>query len=418
MRKAFLSKCIILILVAHLWICASVANTDGTIITNDRPVYTISAGDQLLITVVGHEKELTALVTVRPDGMITYPVVGDMDAAGFTIAQLSSDISERLSDLGYYENAQVTVQLKNSSQETIYVFGDVKEPGQKKFPVPVNVIDVLAAAGGYEETADLASVRIIKKQKNVVSVDLKKLLKDSIIDRGVVSNELLNDEFILEDGDVLIIPSAVKEDRINIIGHVQKPGQYAVKSTVSLISALALAGGTLETSADLKHIKIIKADGSIVIADATHIWNRIDEKCLPSNLSPHQTENITEADPNYQKLIQPGDSVFVPEKGKVSILGSVKNQGQFAVDGEIGVIEALALAGVEENANLKKLRIVRGTGEQITLNASKIWKQPGREFEEKLAPGDTLIIPRTFRINWSAVSTSVLILSTLYAIFR
>ena len=55
--------------------------------TGDRPIYTIGPGDQLLVTVVGYEQELTARVEVRPDGMISYPVVGDVEAAGLTILQ-------------------------------------------------------------------------------------------------------------------------------------------------------------------------------------------------------------------------------------------------------------------------------------------------------------------------------------------
>ncbi len=190
MRKVFLPGCVILILVVHLGICASIANTDATVIAEARPIYIINVGDQLLITVFGHE-ELTALVTVRPDGKIAYPMTGDVDAAGSTIAQLSSVISERLSGLGYYENPQVTVQLKEPSQEIIYIFGDVKEPGQKRFSEPVNVVEVLAAAGGYIKTADLANARIRKKQGEVISVDLENLLKKDIIDQGVQQQLLL-----------------------------------------------------------------------------------------------------------------------------------------------------------------------------------------------------------------------------------
>ncbi len=414
MRKVFLLGCVILILAVHLGICDSIANTDATTIAEARPIYIINVGAQLLITVFGHD-ELTALVTVRPDGKIAYPMAGDVDAAGSTIVQLSSVIGKRLSDLGYYEDPQVTVQLKEPGQEIIYIFGDVKEPGQKRFSEPVNVVEVLAAAGGYIKTADLANARIRKKQGEVISVDLENLLKKDIIDQGVVNDELLTDRFTLENGDVLIIPSIIKEDQITIIGHVQEPGHYSVESAISLVEALALAGGTSKATADLRHIKIIKADGSVVIADATRAWNETDEKHTPSDSLSRQTEM---PNPDYQKMVQPGDNVFVPQKGQINILGSVKSQGQFSVDGEISIIEALALAGVAEDANLKKLRIVRSTGEQVTIDVSKIWKQSGREIEEKLIPGDTLIVPRAFKINWSAISTVVLLLSTLYAIFR
>lgn len=377
-----------------------------------RPAYTIRNGDQLLITVVGYEKELTALVVVRPDGMVTYPVVGDVKAAGLTIAQLSSIISEKLSDLGYYESPQVTVQLRQPRQESIYVSGDVKDPGQKTFPGTANVIEVLAAAGWFRETADLANARIIKKRKDaapeIVPVDLEKLLKREFMEQGVFSGELFSDRFMLSDGDVLVVPSGIREERVNIIGRVHASGQYQVKSEISLVEALALAGGALEGTADLKHIRIIRADDSVVIADATRAWAE-KSSSRPDKDTPSSV---------YRVMVQPGDSVFVPEKGKVNILGSVQNQGQFDVDGETSIIEVLTLAGIGRDTNLKNLKIIRGTGEQVTVDASKIWSQQVQEYDVKLAPGDTLIVPRSMRINWGAVSSVVLIFSTLYAIFR
>ena len=381
-----------------------------------RPLYTIRTGDQLLITVVGYEKELTALVVVRPDEMVTYPVVGDVKAAGLTIAQLSSAIGEKLSDLGYYESPQVTVQLRQPRREIIYVSGDVKDPGQKTFPRSANVIEALAAAGWFEETADLANARIIKKRKEaapeIVPIDLEKLLKKEFMEQGVVSGELFSDRFMLSDGDVLVVPSGIREERVNIIGRVYASGQYQVKSEISLVEALALAGGAVEGTADLKHIRIIRADDSVVIADATRAWAEKN-----SSVSPSHPDKDTPS-PVYRVMVQPGDSVLVPEKGKVNILGSVQNQGKFDVDGEISIIEALTLAGIDRDSNLKKLRIVRSTGEQVTVDASKIWSQQVQGYDERLAPGDTLIVPRSMRINWGAVSPVVLTFSTLYAIFR
>ena len=420
MRKVVLPEYIISLLIAYLTICALVVNADEMSAAEDRPAYIISIGDQLLISVVGHETELNASVTVRPDGMINYPVAGDVAAAGSTIMQLSSAISKQLSASGYYEEPQVTVQLKRSIQEIVYAFGDVKEPGQKGFSEPANVIQVLAAAGGYRETAALTRARIIKiRQEEVIPVDLKKLLERGIIDDA--DDELLADRFTLEDGDVLLIPSAVKEDRVNVIGYVHVPGQYPVQSPVKLIEVLAFAGGALEKIADLKHIRIIRSDDSVDVVDATRIWADINENNLPPNSLSHQTKNMTEAetDHDYQRMIvYPGDSVFVPEKGQINIIGNVMTQGSFAVDGEISIIEALAMGGIENDSNLKKLRIAKSTGEQITVDASKIWKQSGQDIEEKLAPGDTLIVPKAFRINWTAISTTALIFSTLYVTFK
>ena len=370
-----------------------------------HPEYTISHGDRLTITIAGHEDELTASVVVRPDGMISYPVVGDVGASGLTIEELAATIAEQLAALDYYEEPRVTVQLAQPRRETVYVAGDVMQPGPKDFPEPVSVIEAIAAAGGVEETANLAGVWVKKRRKEAVRFDLTKLLGGDTAGTGAAGDDLS-----LEDGDVLWIPSALKEERVSVIGHVHVSGFYRVKSNISLIQALALAGGPL-VSADLKNIMIVRSDGTRVVADATLAWTEIGEKQNPARFLSPQAGST--ADSSLQKMVQPGDSVIVLEKGKVKILGTVKAQGEFAVQGEISIIEALALGGIDRDSNLKKLRIVRSTGEQVTVDASKMW-----ETKEKLGPGDALIVPRAFRINWGAVSATVLILSTLYAMFK
>jgi len=409
-RKVFLCKYLAFLLVVYLWYYTIAVTADeiDKIEKTELPVYLIEPGDQLLVTVAGHEKELTTLVIVRPDGIITYPWVGDVKAAGLTLIQLSRAIGTQLSALGYYVDPQVTVQLQESSREIISVVGDVVDPGQKIFPRRANVVEALAAAGWFEETANLTNARIIRtkgKQKEIIPVDLRSLLKIDITVQDVASEQLSDDKFMLEDGDVLVIPSSISKERINVIGHVHMPGQYRVRSAVSLVGALALAGGPLETTANLRYIRIIKADGGVIIADATRSWSETRENHSLHDSLPHE-------------MIYPGDSVVVLEKGKINILGSVVNQGQFDVDDEISIMEALALAGIADNVNLKKLRVIRSTGEELIVDASKIWKQRGQEFEVTLGAGDTLIVPRAFKINWGAVSTVVLILSTLYAIFR
>jgi len=413
-RKSFLLKYTVFLLAVHLWYLAVFAAAADE--AEQRQVYIIGPGDRLLITIVGYEKDLATSVIVRPDGMITYPVVGDIQAAGLTVDKLSSSISEQLSVLGYYEDPRVTVQLTASSQDFIYVIGDVEEPGQKAFLGSVNVVEALASAGGFKETADLANARIIKERKEIVPVDLERLLKTDIIDRGVASDQLSSDKLMLKNGDILIIPSIIKEEQVSIIGHVRAPGRYQVRSSISLIDALALAGGPLEETADLRHIRIIKPVGSVVIVDATRAWAEAGIEKLPSNLHPQHNESGTVT--IHQDIVQPGDSVVILEKEVVNILGRVKTQGQFSVDGEISIVEALTLAGIDEGSNLKKLRIARSTGEWVIVDASRIWKQECQEFEEKLHPGDTLIVPRSRGINWSAVSAVVLIISTLYAMFK
>jgi polysaccharide biosynthesis/export protein len=388
-----LNSCLLIFFV-FFFCCTSVVISDDN--GGERQEYIIGYGDQLLITIIGHENELTAPVIVRPDGMISYDIIGNVKAEGFTIAQLSSAIREKLFESGYYSDPRVSVQLKESRLD-IYVIGDVMEPGTKRFLKPSSVIEVLASAGGYKESADLANAVIIRKNERI-PVNLE-LIKTFPINKESTIAELSKDEYLLKSGDVLLIPSAIKERLINVIGHVHKPGAYPVKSDVSIIEALALAGGALEDTADLKHVAIVTNEG-VKTLDATMAWNQTSSQ-------------------NSGVRLQPGDSVIVPERGKISILGLVEKQGQITVDGEITIVEALALAGIKEGADLKKIRIVRSTGQEFTINVSKLWKQPGQYLNERLGAGDTVIVPaKPFSINWNAIYSTVMVFSTLYAVFK
>lgn len=369
--------------------CALIAIADQS-----HQEYIITYGDHLIITIFGYEKEATEPIVVRPDGMITYSVIGEIKAAGLTIPQLSEEIRKKLVESGQYANPLVTVQLKESVQASIYVIGEVIEPGQKKIIKPISVVEALAFAGGFKETADLANATIIRQGKDVAFIDLEFLKSDPITQKSLI-NKIPDENFILKNGDVLSIPSRIKDRMVNIIGHVHKPGMYPVRSNVGIIEALALAGGALEDTADLKHVIIIS--DSVKTVDVTEIWRN------SSNLD----------------LIKPGDSVIVSEKGKISILGIVDKQGQYVVTDKITIIEALSLSGVKDGADLKKIKIIRITGEEITVDISKLWKQPSSYIQETINPGDIVIVPaKRFAINWNAVYSAVMVFSTLYAVFK
>ncbi|MGB9596986.1 MAG: SLBB domain-containing protein [Candidatus Poribacteria bacterium] len=363
---------------------------------NDQE-YIIGYGDQLLITIVGHEKELTSSVIVRPDGMITYDIVGDIKAEGLTISQLAELIKNKLLNIGYYDKAQVTVQLRESRQD-IYVIGDVLEPGIKKIIKPVTIIQAIASAGGYKDTADLANAKIIKGQNDIISVNLN-FLKFPPSDKKNEIIEVLDNRYMLKNGDVLVIPSSIKDEQISVIGHVRNPGKYSVKSDITIIEAIALAGGVLEDSANLRNISII-SDGNLRTIDVTNLWEK-------TFVSEESIDGLR---------VKPGDSVIVHQKDVFTVLGNVEKQGQFKIDGEITIAEALALSGIKAGADLKRIKVIKSTGQEITINASNLLKSPSKYQDKKVNAGDIVIIPTSRSINWNVIYTIVLLISTLYAI--
>ncbi len=363
--------------------------------------YTVNRGDQLIITIVGYSGDQPEPVIVRPDGMITYGDAGEIKAAGLTISQLSASIRDKLVKSGYYADPRVTVQFKESSQFGVYVIGEVSDPGQKNFARPVSVIEALASVGGYLRNADLANATIIRQKKKIIPINLEFLKSDPKTQESQV-NEIPDENFILTSGDVLSIPSIMKEKQLSVIGHVHKPGVFSVSMNVNIIEALALVEGALEDTADLRNIMVISDYGTKTI-NAMEIWN---------------AENIKNS-PAYERSIKPGDCVIVPEIGKISILGIVEKQGRYPISDKISIVEALSLSGIKDNADLKKVKVVRANGEELTLDMSKLWKQPNLYCQEMINSGDIIIVPaKRFAINWNAVYSAVMVFSTLYAVFK
>ncbi len=382
-----------------LFCCASMVIADE----GSHQEYIINYGDQLIINFVGREGVLPETVIVRPDGMITYAYVGELKAVGLTISQLSDNITKRLLESRLYTDPKITIQLKEAKQFNIYVIGEVIEPGQKSFVNRPNVIEALALSGGFKENADLANAFIIGRKKGVKPINLEFLRFDPAYQKSIIQG--FSDEiYVLNDGDILSIPSSIKESQVKIIGHVHKPGVYPVKTNISIIEALAIAGGALENTADLKKIMILSKNGAIIV-----------NAFLENNL---QTQNLAN-NSAYERIIEPGDSVIVPERGKISIIGFVEKQGQYDVSDSISIIEALSLSGVKEGADLRNVKIVKSDGKEITINLSKIWKKPESFYKEMIDSGDIIIVPsRRLAINWNAVYSAVMVFSTLYAVFK
>jgi polysaccharide export outer membrane protein len=126
----------------------------------DPESYVVGAED-LIEVFVWKEPELSTTVTVRPDGMITLPLAGDLEAAGATPAQLGDEIAERLRQ--YVENPLVTVVVKEINSPKISVLGEVRRPGRYLLLQTTSVLDAIALGGGFTEFASRDFVVVLRK---------------------------------------------------------------------------------------------------------------------------------------------------------------------------------------------------------------------------------------------------------------
>jgi polysaccharide export outer membrane protein len=158
--------------------------------------YRLGPEDLLEIT-VWREDALKREVLVRPDGGISYPLVGEVQAAGKTVNELREEITKRLEK--FVPDAAVSVTVLKTGSQRIYVLGKVTKPGE--FPVGrnVDVLQALSMAGGLTPFADVNGIRIMRREG-----DRQSTLP---FEYGrVVRGEKLEQNVLLRAGDVVVVP--------------------------------------------------------------------------------------------------------------------------------------------------------------------------------------------------------------------
>jgi len=160
------------------------------------PGYVIGETDVLNIRVAG-EADLTGDYTVRLDGKIVFPYVGEVDVAGVPLPAFNRLLRERLAS--YYKDPQVTVEVKEYNSCVVYVLGEVKKPGVYEFAGRTTLLEIVAEAGGYERSAARASTMVVRSfpaEPEVMRIDMEK-----VIDEGVITYNIP-----LAKGDVVVVP--------------------------------------------------------------------------------------------------------------------------------------------------------------------------------------------------------------------
>ena len=165
-----------------------------TLCFGETEEYVLQPGDIISINVVEHP-EFSGRNKIRPDGRINYPVIGEIDVASLTCAQLVKIMQGKLSS--YVNNPVVSVSIEEYYANKIYVMGAVHSPGQYQIYEPIDVLKVVAMVGGLSNPKQKI-IRIIRADGSIVAVDTKYLW----------SAEGKHDtkKYILYPGDTLYAP--------------------------------------------------------------------------------------------------------------------------------------------------------------------------------------------------------------------
>jgi polysaccharide export outer membrane protein len=155
--------------------------------------YVIGLGDVLRIN-VWKEPELTLDVTVRLDGMITVPLLGDVQASGRAPGQLAATLTEGLQQ--FVESPRVTVTVSHAISARVYVVGQMVRPGEFPLSGRMTVLKALALAGGFKEWAKPESIVIVREDQTVIPFNYKRVADGKDVSQNV----------LLAAGDTIVVP--------------------------------------------------------------------------------------------------------------------------------------------------------------------------------------------------------------------
>lgn len=143
-----------------------------------RDDYVIGIDDVLAIN-VWKETELSRPVIVRPDGKITLPLVGDIEASGLTPKQLQDRLTKDLEN--YISKPVVTVIVQEARSQKFNIVGEIQKPGAYVMTNTVTVLDAIAQAGGLREWAKGGSIYVLRKRTDggvqKIPFNYKKVIK-------------------------------------------------------------------------------------------------------------------------------------------------------------------------------------------------------------------------------------------------
>ena len=268
------------------------SNSPSLQVGND---YILGHGDELEITIFwGNtgtaENYKIYNVEIQTCGEIFLPLIGKIKITNLT----SDEVKRKLLLLSreYIRNPQVTVKVTNFVSRKVVVFGEA-ESGIYPIKTNTRIAELLSSIGGVRYIADLANIRVSRKNGEIIIVNFLKLLNENDKSQNI----------LLQPDDLILIP-ANKESKIVVLGAVNSPRVIPISGKMSIIEALGMAqGGNRQAKlSEVKIIRFVKKKKSVYTVNLKELM----EQSRASNV-----------------MLIPGDIVFVPSKK--DIIGGFNN---------------------------------------------------------------------------------------------
>jgi polysaccharide export outer membrane protein len=248
----------------------------------DNHDYVIGVGDVLSI-LVWDQATLNQEITVLPDGNISFPLIGNIRAAGNTSRSLSRKISNKL-NLIFRKRPSVTVIVRSIGNNFFYIMGAVGHAGIIPFTHRTRLLEAIILAGGTVYGAKTDSILLIRNN-HTQTVSIEDLQKGKHLEKNIE----------IEPQDVIIVPMST--DQIYIMGESNAPGPYFYTKGLTILQALLNAHGFTQF-ASLGSVRIIRQekDGS--------------KKIIHIDIDQVENEKGTQK----KEYLKPGDLIYVPQR--------------------------------------------------------------------------------------------------------
>ncbi len=298
-----------------------------------QPEYRLGAGDTVRIQVY-QNPDLTLETRVTENGMITFPLIGNVKIGGLTVAAAERIIADALRLGGYIKQPQVTVMPVQIRSTQVSVLGQVNRPG--RYPLEtlnINVSEVLAIAGGIAPGG--ADVAIVTGTR-----DGKAFRKEIDIASMFLDNKMQNN-LTVANGDVIYVDRA---PMFHIYGEVQKPGSLRLERNMTTRQALVEGGGPTARGSEL-------------------------------NLSLYRRGpdgKVSSLTPSLNDLVQADDIIYVNEN-MFYVYGEVQRPGSYRVEPGMTFRQALAQGGGPTvRGTERRLKLFRRSGSGVAESSPSL----------------------------------------------
>jgi len=242
--------------------------------------YIIGAQDVLSVTVLEDDK-LNGKYTVEADGSFSFPLIGRIKAGGMTIRDFEASLKAKLKD-GFFVNPQVSVAVEQYRSQRVFVTGEVRVPGMIPLTGGMTLVEALTRAGGASGVTASGEVAIVRQKQpgKPGNKDGDEPIRVNLRDLET-GGRTANME--LQDGDTIYV---LRAESLYVFGEVKSPGAHNVQQDMTVLQALALAGGATPDAA-LNRIRIIRMEKG----------------------QRKEIKNVKLSD-----LVKAGDTIIVPER--------------------------------------------------------------------------------------------------------